>query len=58
MVPGFGDALAVVFNPIQRQICNSEGEMKMPDILKPDMKSLAWLAFGAFVVPMILRKVR
>ena len=30
----------------------------MPEILRPDMKSLVWLALGAFVVPMILRKVR
>lgn len=30
----------------------------MPDILKPDMKSLVWLAIGAFVVPMILAKIK
>jgi hypothetical protein len=30
----------------------------MPDILKPDMKSLVWLAIGAFVVPMIISKIR
>lgn len=30
----------------------------MPDILKPDMKSLVWLAIGAFVVPMIIAKIR
>jgi hypothetical protein len=30
----------------------------MPDILKPDMKSLVWLAIGAFVVPMVLAKIK
>ncbi len=30
----------------------------MPGILKPDMKSIVWLAIGAFVVPMVLAKVR
>lgn len=35
-----------------------EGWEAMPDILKPDMKSLVWLAIGAFVVPMIISKIR
>lgn len=30
----------------------------MGDILKPDMKSLIWLAVGALVVPMILSKLK
>lgn len=30
----------------------------MPELLRPDMKSLVWLALGAFVVPMVLRKIR
>lgn len=30
----------------------------MPELLRPDMKSLLWLAIGAFIVPMVLRKVR
>lgn len=31
--------------------------MSVPDILKPDMKSLVWLAIGALIVPMLLRKI-
>ncbi len=30
----------------------------MPDILKPDMKSLVWLAVGFIVLPRIVRAVR
>lgn len=30
----------------------------MPSILKPDMKALVWLAFGAFVVPHVLKMVK
>lgn len=30
----------------------------MPTILKPDAKAGAWLLIGAFVVPMVLRKVQ
>lgn len=30
----------------------------MPDILKPDMKSVVWLLIGAFVVPMVLAKIK
>lgn len=29
----------------------------MPEILRPDMKSLVWLAIGAFVLPIVLKKV-
>lgn len=31
--------------------------MSFPAMLKPDAKSLVWLAIGAFVVPMVLRKL-
>jgi hypothetical protein len=30
----------------------------MPDILRPDMKSLVWLGLGFFVAPMILKVVK
>ena len=30
----------------------------MPDILKPDAKSLVWLAIGVIVVPRLLTVVR
>lgn len=30
----------------------------MPDILKPDAKALVWLALGAFVLPMVIKKVK
>lgn len=30
----------------------------MPDILKPDMKSLVWLAVGFLVLPRVVRMVR
>lgn len=30
----------------------------MLEILKPDLKSLVWLALGAFVVPKVVRMVR
>lgn len=30
----------------------------MPDIIKPDLKSLVWLAAGVFLVPMALSKFR
>jgi hypothetical protein len=30
----------------------------MPNILRPDLKSLVWLAIGAFVVPMALNRFR
>jgi hypothetical protein len=26
----------------------------MPQVLRPDLKAVVWLAIGAFVVPMIL----
>jgi hypothetical protein len=30
----------------------------MPDILKPDVKALVWLALGFLVVPYVLKVVR
>lgn len=30
----------------------------MPEILKPNLKALVWLAIGALVVPKVLAKVR
>lgn len=28
----------------------------MPQVLKPDLKALVWLAIGAFVVPMVMSR--
>lgn len=30
----------------------------IPAVLRPDMKSVVWLLIGAFVAPMVLRKLR
>jgi hypothetical protein len=30
----------------------------MPDILKPDLKAVAWLALGLFVAPKVIAAVR
>lgn len=30
----------------------------MPSILKPDAKSLVWLAIGAFAVPIVLKRIK
>ena len=30
----------------------------MPEVLKPDMKALVWLAIGAFAVPYVIRVVK
>ena len=30
----------------------------MPTVLKPDMKALVWLGIGAFVVPMVITRVK
>lgn len=29
----------------------------MPEILRPDMKSLVWLGIGVIVVPFVLKKL-
>lgn len=50
-VPGLGDRVATVAEPIK------EGMETMPEILRPDMKSLVWLAIGAVVVPFVLKKL-
>jgi len=50
-VPGLGDQVATVAEPIK------EGVEQMPAILRPDMKSLVWLAIGAVVVPFVLKKL-
>ena len=50
-VPGLGDRVEVVAEPIKREMD------KMPEILRPDMKSLVWLAIGAVVVPFVLKKL-
>lgn len=52
VVPGLGDAVKVVADPIY------ERWLDMPSVLKPDMKSLVWLAIGAFIVPRLLTMVR
>jgi hypothetical protein len=28
----------------------------MPQVLKPDLKAVVWLAIGAFLVPMVLSR--
>lgn len=54
-IPGLGDTAAIMFDPIQHFICpDDKGDIPMTDLLKPDMKSLIWLAVGAFVVPRVL----
>lgn len=30
----------------------------MPELLKPDMKAIVWLAIGAFVLPKVLVMVK
>jgi len=58
LFPGLGDAAAIVFNPIQKMICNNaKEESNMPSVLKPDMKAIVWLAIGALVVPLVRSKL-
>jgi hypothetical protein len=28
----------------------------MPNVLRPDLKALVWLAIGAFIVPMVMSR--
>lgn len=49
--PGLGDAVKTVADPVQR------GLESMPELLRPDLKSLVWLAIGALVVPFVLKKI-
>ncbi len=30
----------------------------MPGILKPDLKAVVWLGIGAFLVPIVLSKIK
>lgn len=53
-VPGLGDAVKVVADPVA-DITGYKRERKMPDLLKPDMKSLVWLAIGTLVVARFVR---
>lgn len=59
--PGFGDRVKTIADPIARGLeigpYDPEGRI-MPEMLRPDMKSLVWLAIGAFVVPMVLRMIK
>jgi hypothetical protein len=54
-VPGLGDAVKVVAEPVADAIGYKGRVRKMPDILKPDMKSLVWLAIGTLVVARFVR---
>ncbi len=55
VIPGLGDTAAIVFNPIQRFICSDEnGVSSMGNMLKPDLKSLVYLAVGFLVVPRVI----
>jgi hypothetical protein len=50
-VPGLGDAVKTIADPVQK------GMGIMPELLRPDLKSLVWLAIGALVVPFVLKKL-
>ncbi len=55
-VPRLGDAVKVVADPVADMIGYKGRERKMlPEILKPDMKSLVWLAIGTLVVARFVR---
>lgn len=56
MVPGLGDAVKVIADPVADAIGYKGRERKMSlDLLKPDMKSLVWLAIGTLVVSKFIR---
>ncbi len=58
-VPGLGDQVELFLQPIAPVVNKlSKENSTMMDILKPDMKSLVWLAIGAFVVPYVLKMVK
>ncbi len=58
-VPGLGDNVALFLSPIAPVVNRlSKEENAMPELLKPDMKAIVWLAIGAFVVPFVLAKLR
>lgn len=54
-VDGLGDAVKVVADPVADAVGYKGRERKMPELLKPDMKSLVWLAIGTFVVARFVR---
>jgi hypothetical protein len=50
-VPGLGDAVKKIADPVANAIGYKGRESTLSmDLLKPDMKSLVWLAIGALVV--------
>lgn len=53
--PGLGDAVKVVADPIADAIGYKGRARTMPELLKPDMKSLVWLAIGTLVVSRFIR---
>jgi len=53
-IPGLGDAVKVVADPVA-DVIGYRRVRKMPEILKPDMKSLVWLAIGTLVVARFVR---
>lgn len=58
-IPGLGDHVKLFLQPVEPIVNRySNGSNAMTDLLKPDMKSLVWLAIGAFVVPYVLKMVK
>jgi hypothetical protein len=58
-MPGLGEHVELFLQPIAPIVKPYlSGEKTMTDLLKPDMKSLVWLAIGAFVVPYVLKLVK
>lgn len=56
VVPGLGDAVKVIADPVADAIGYKGREKKMSlDLLKPDVKSLVWLAIGTLVVSKFIR---
>jgi hypothetical protein len=55
-IPGLGDRVKRIADPVAAYWTREE--MLMPDILKPDLKALAWLAIGAFVLPIVITKLK
>lgn len=54
-VPGMGDKVKVIADPIADMIGYKGRTRKMPEILRPDMKSLVWLAIGTLIVARFVR---
>lgn len=54
-IPGLGDAVKIVADPVADIIGYKGRVRQMPELLKPDMKSLVWLAIGTFVVARFIR---